>query len=100
MKLNHAQLELWFNTLPIEEKRWLHCIDLELNDAVGKHPDWPNDHIHQAAIINEEAGELIRAAIQHKYEKGRYYDMHREAIQTGAMALRFLMEAPEIPFKY
>lgn len=96
MKLFPEQLNRWFLDLPIEEKRWIHCIIMELELAQQKHPNWPDDHIHAAAIINEEAGELIRAAIQYKYEKGRFYDMHKEAIQTGAMALRFLIETGEL----
>lgn len=63
----------------------------ELQRAINKFPEWPDDVIHAAAIVNEEAGELIRAALQYEYEGGDYEEMRKEAIQVGAMALRFLM---------
>ena len=31
--------------------------------AVVKHPTWPVDHIHAAAILGEEAGEVLQAAL-------------------------------------
>lgn len=43
-------------------------IQAEVNRAKTKHPNWPSDNIHGAAIVCEESGELIRAALQHKYE--------------------------------
>lgn len=62
----------------------------EYHAAVVKHPAWPKDMVHRAAIVGEEAGELIRGALIFQYEKGKLHDLEREAIQTGAMALRFL----------
>lgn len=71
----------------------LEQIYLELNRAKHHHPDWPDDPIHQAAIVSEEAGELIRAGLQEVYEAGDSREhMQKEAVQTGAMALRFLVE--------
>lgn len=65
----------------------------ELHKAVTKHPSWPrHDAIHAAAIVQEEAGELIRAALQFHYEDGSPDEIHKEAIQTAAMGLRFLAE--------
>ena len=66
-------------------------IRLELVRAKNKHPDWPEDVIHCAAIVSEESGELIRAAIQFKYENGTQEEMRKEAIQTATMAIRFLL---------
>ena len=66
---------------------------MELHRALMKFPVWPIDHIHQAAIVVEEAGELIQAALQHKFEDKPFPAMQREAIQTGAMAIRFLVTA-------
>lgn len=62
----------------------------ELERAQQKHPSWPQDTIHQAAIVAEESGELVRAAINYRYENGRIFDCHKEAIQTAATCLRFL----------
>lgn len=54
------------------------------------HPVWPWDHIHQAAIISEEAGECLQAALNHREGKGSTQPMITEAVHTAAMAIRFL----------
>lgn len=63
----------------------------ELVDAEKKHPCWPDDVVHASAILNEEAGELTQAAIDFHYSNGRTKRLEEEAIQCGAMALRFLL---------
>ena len=63
----------------------------ELERAERKFPGFPNDPVHAAAIIVEEAGELQQAALQFTYEGGGFDDMCKEAVHTGAMALRFLL---------
>lgn len=63
---------------------------LELERAESKHPEWPKDMIHAAAIVAEESGELVQAALQHKYEKGELHPLSVEASQTATMAVRFL----------
>lgn len=68
----------------------IEAILTELERAEKKFPFWPDDIIHAAAIVGEESGELIRAAIQYRYEGGKITDCKKEAIQTGAMAVRFL----------
>lgn len=98
MKLTEEHCEELYHRLDIDTKRWVVAILLELESATTKHPEWPEDKVHAAAILAEESGELVRAALQFTYENGRYYDMHKEAIQTGAMCLRFLLNAPEKPF--
>jgi NTP pyrophosphatase (non-canonical NTP hydrolase) len=62
----------------------------ELRRAEAKFPLWPKDYIHAAAIVAEEAGELVRAALKGTYENGGRAAMSEEAVQTAAMALRFL----------
>lgn len=63
----------------------------ELRRAEEKFPMWPRDVIHAAAIVAEESGELVQAALQNVYSNGRTLDhVRREAIQTAAMAIRLL----------
>jgi hypothetical protein len=53
---------------------------------------FPTDVIHAAAIVVEEAGELLQAANDTYYRDivGHRENLLTEAIQTGAMAVRFL----------
>lgn len=97
MKLNHEHCNLHLQSLDIHTKRILVCIAMEMMAAKKKHPDWPKEIIDGTAIITEEVGEVVKAALQHKYEGGRYFDIHREAIQAGAMVVRFLYNLPEKP---
>lgn len=53
--------------------------------------DWPDDVIHQAAVVNEESGELIQAALDYTYADAPASRMVEEATQVGAMAVRFLV---------
>tara|TARA_Y100000034_G_C6844347_1_gene382329 strand:- start:507 stop:806 length:300 start_codon:yes stop_codon:yes gene_type:complete len=63
----------------------------ELKKAEAKHPSWPEDFIHGAAIVAEEAGELVQASLDHVYEEGdRLEEMRTEAAQVAAMGIRFL----------
>ncbi len=69
----------------------------ELKRAKKKHPSWPDHIVARAAVVGEEAGELIRAALNHKYEsptpeqKAEWKEeMRKEAIHTAATAIRFL----------
>ncbi len=90
MKLPHGLCNEIFDKLPLDEKRALVCIISELQEARKKHPKWPKDLIHQAAIVSEEAGETVKAALQNGYETGRYYDVMREAIHVAATAVRMV----------
>lgn len=62
----------------------------EVERAKAKFPQWPTCIIQSAAIVSEESGELIRAAIQCTYEGGNESDCQKEAIQTACTAFRFL----------
>lgn len=88
-----------FSEAPLELQRWVIAMILEYNSAIEKHPFWPTEkggtHVDGAAVVAEETGELVRAALNYTYEGARYYEMHTEAIQVGATALRFLLNAPE-----
>ncbi len=65
-------------------------VENEIDQAVRKFPWWPQDPIHAAGIVVEEAGELVQAAQNFNYHSGRLDAMRREAVQTAAMAIRFL----------
>lgn len=81
-----------FEELPADVKVIVGVICKELKKAMDKHNHWPTqDVIHAAAIVGEESGELIRAALQYQYEGGTSDEVSKEAIQTGAMAIRFLL---------
>jgi hypothetical protein len=69
----------------------------ELKAAKKKHPRWPVHVVAQAAIVAEEAGELVREALNLKYESAvpdqeedRIKNLEREAIHTAASAIRFI----------
>ena len=73
-------------------------IELELRKAKKKFPNWPDHPAAQAGIVCEEAGELMQSCLQWKYERNaselvrevQKQRMKEEAIQTAAMAIRFL----------
>ena len=71
----------------------IEAIREEVAKATAKFPTWPTDVIHAAAVVGEEAGELGKACLEATYEKPKSSpaDCEMEAIQTGAMAVRFLM---------
>lgn len=64
----------------------------ELDRATSKFPTWPTDPLHAHAILGEECGELLKAIVQATYEPHKSGPNHvrAEAIQTAAMALRFV----------
>ena len=67
----------------------------EIDRAEKLHPDWPTNPIHQAAIVTEEAGELLQASLNHNEHKGSKKAIITEAIHTAVSALRFLKNIEE-----
>lgn len=67
-------------------------VSTELAAAKAKFPTWPSDPFHALAILGEEFGELTKAVVEATYEphKADLADVRREAVQTAAMAIRFL----------
>lgn len=68
-------------------------VELEMKRAVEKFPTWPTDPLHALAVLGEEYGELTKAVLQYTYEphKTSLEEIRSEAIQTAAMAMRFLI---------
>jgi hypothetical protein len=64
----------------------------EVGRATRKFPTWPTDPLHAVAVLGEEFGELTKAVLQTVYEphKVQEGELRTEAVQTAAMALRFL----------
>lgn len=65
----------------------------ELEFALQKFPQFPSDPIHAMAVVNEEAGEATKDALQWTYEphKQKNKDTLRiELVQTAAMCIRML----------
>lgn len=63
----------------------------ELELAIQKFPEWPEDKIHGAAILAEETGESVQAALNFVYLNGSLDDLKKELAQAGAMAIRNLI---------
>jgi hypothetical protein len=68
-------------------------ITTEVIKAMRKHPTWPADPLHAAAIVGEQFGEVHAAAMQMTYEPDRESRQRLEdaALRTAAMAVRYLL---------
>ncbi len=68
-------------------------VSAEVENATKKFPKWPTDPLHALAILGEEFGELTKEVVQMIYEpnKTSTAKIREEAIQTAAMAIRFVM---------
>lgn len=64
----------------------------EVGRATRKFPTWPTDPLHAVAILGEEFGELTKVVLQSIYEPHKVHEgeLQTEAVQTAAMAMRFL----------
>lgn len=71
----------------------LTAVVAELQRATAKFPTWPEDPLHAIAVLGEEYGELVQAILRHTYEphKSDLAAVRTEALQTAAMAIRFLL---------
>ena len=63
----------------------------ELQRAEEKHPGWPDDPVHAAAIVAEEAGEVVKAALNLRYHGGDAAVLKTELAHTAAAAFRALI---------
>lgn len=73
---------------------------MEVTHAAKKFPTWPTDPIHALAILGEEYGELNKAVVQMAYEphKASLGQIEEEAVQTAAMAIRFIMSLDDYSY--
>lgn len=62
----------------------------ELRFAEKKHPGWPVDVVHAAAILAEEVGEVVKDALDVHYRSIPVDNLKKEVAQVGAMAIRML----------
>ena len=79
----------------MSESQAIRAIIAEHYRAECLHPDWPDDIIHAVAIVAEESGEAVRAALQYVYEDGAINDVRTELVQTAAMCIRTLVNMRE-----
>lgn len=73
----------------------------EVERASQKFPQWPTDPLHALAVLGEEFGELTQTTLQMVYEphKTAIHELRAEAVQTAAMALRFLASLDDYAFQ-
>jgi hypothetical protein len=62
----------------------------EYYKAIAKHPIWPDDIIHQSAIVAEAAGEVVKAVNDYHWHDGDIESVKTELAHTGAMCIRML----------
>lgn len=73
----------------------------ELEKAIKKFPTQPIDPLHAVSVLGEEYGELVKEIVQYTYEpeKSSKESIKTEAIQTAAMAIRFILSLEEFEYK-
>ena len=65
-------------------------IGKSIDYAETKWPGWPRDPVHAAAVVVDEAGELLHAAMATTYRGGNRAEMLAEALHVAATATRFI----------
>ena len=82
----------FFEGMTEEQKDFFAAVLEELSRAEEKHKGWPEDAVHAASILNEEAGKLTQACNDYKFcnstANAPYDRMNKKAVSTAAMALR------------
>jgi len=70
----------------------IHDVFEELRKAEDKFPGFPEDPVHAVAVLNEESGEAMQAALDFYYHREENTDkLRKELCQTAAMAIRALL---------
>lgn len=78
-KISDPDIQLFF-------KQTIH----EMNKAAKKHPYWPESPVERAAIVAEEAGEVIREANHIREGIGNTDALYMELIHTAGVCFRML----------
>lgn len=80
-------------------------IGAELKQAMGKFNTWPTDPVHAVTVVTEESGELAKGVLHLTYEQHKFDSFEKgldhvreEAVQTAAMAIRFLISLHDYDF--
>ena len=71
------------------EQNVFESIKKERERAISLHK-WPGKMSHQIAVIIEESGEAVRAALNHVYANDPIEDVYKEAVEVAATAYRLL----------
>lgn len=71
-------------------QKLLHLTVEEMNAAIKKHPTWPDSPVERAAIVMEEAGEVLREANHIREGHGDEELLKKELIQTAGTCFRML----------
>lgn len=66
-------------------------VAVEVLRAEVKFPTWPNDLLHGVAVVAEESGEAVKAALDAHYKRAPVGDYRKELVHTAAMCLRAIM---------
>lgn len=95
-ELQLVKLEILIESLSDTEKDVIKQIIVEYQRSKVKHPKWKDNYVIAAAVVSEESGELMRAALEYEDEGGEHIEMIKEAIQVGAMGLIFVVDSVNV----
>lgn len=73
-----------------DDIKWCAGMLAERDRAREEHGEVYDDIVHVAAVVSEEAGELIQAVLNYEYHGGSLEQVELEAYHTGATVLRML----------
>ena len=71
-------------------------VKAELIRAKTLHPVWPEDQVHQVAIVCEEAGEALQAALNYQDHGKPFAEIRKEITHTAAMCERWFQANEEV----